>query len=137
VQNDAKEKSFKSKPSFLSLTSDRRRHEGRRLLRFHRRCNRAFACVLGLASLIAVGNRALAQQPMISPAPPIPHPVTSRPFHLWDCFLPDDGIPRTYSYYYTPWLNQPRHFPFVGPDGRKYWRSTVRGVPMGMQWAAP
>jgi len=97
----------------------------------------AWACVLGFAALIEVEGQAMAQQPMVPPGAPIAYPIPFRPRHLWDCFLPNDGIPRTYSYYYSPWLNQPHHFPFTGPDGRTYWRSTVRGVPMGLQWAAP
>ena len=101
----------------------------------------AAAWVLGLAAFVWLENRATAQEFAAPPVAPIAYPLpirsTPRPFHLCDLFLPHDGIPRTYSYYYTPWLNQPRHVPFIGPDGRKYWRSTVRGVPMGMQWAAP
>jgi hypothetical protein len=41
---------------------------------------------------------------------------------------------RTYSYYYAPWYNQPRHFPVVGPDGCKHWTKTVRGLPLGTPW---
>jgi hypothetical protein len=99
------------------------------------------AWVLGLASFVWSENCASAQEPVAAPVAPVAYPLpirsTPRPFHLCDFFLPNDGIPRTYSYYYTPWLNQPRHIPFIGPDGRKYWRTTVRGLPMGMQWAAP
>jgi len=101
----------------------------------------AAAWALGLAAFVSGAGKAKAQELVPYPVAPIgyPHPSrpTARPFHLCDFFLPEDGIPRTYSYYYTPWMNQPRHFPFVGPDGRKYWQSTVRGMPMGMQWAAP
>jgi hypothetical protein len=117
-----------------------RGHEARRLPTT--RCVRDLAvCALGLMAILAAENRASAQEPVVLPAAPVaypvPYPPVRRSFHFCDFFLPDDGIPRTYSYYYTPWLNQPRHVKFVGPDGRKYWQSTVRGVPMGMQWAAP
>jgi hypothetical protein len=64
--------------------------------------------------------------------------VQWRPHHpWWNCLTSYDGIPRTFSYYYSPWLNKPRHFPVVGPDGKTHWRSTVRGLPMGYQWLAP
>ncbi len=44
------------------------------------------------------------------------------------------AIPRTYSYYYATWLNQPCHSKYVGPDGHTYWRTTVRGLPLGTPW---
>jgi len=97
----------------------------------------AWIGVLGLAAVMVGEGDAVAQHPTVPPGAPIAYPIPFRPQHLWDFFLPNDGIPRTYSYYYSPWLNQPRHFPVTGPDGRKYWQSTVRGVPMGLQWAAP
>jgi hypothetical protein len=116
--------------------SRRRRHEVRRLVRFHPSNNTAWAFVVGLAAALAATDHALAQEPMVPPPVPITYPVPSRPHHWCDFFLPNDGIPRTYSYYYSPWLNQPRHFRVVRPDGKTYWTSTVRGLPMGYQWLA-
>jgi hypothetical protein len=130
---------MKERPSGVSVDSDWSDQAlgSRRRRRLYARRKLAWACALGLAALIAVERQAVAQQPMVPPGAPIAYPIPFRPQHLWDFFLPNDGIPRTYSYYYSPWLNQPVHFRVTGPDGRKYWRSTVRGVPMGLQWAAP
>ncbi len=127
------------RPSGMSVDSDRSVQPlgSRRRTRLDRCRKLALICVLGLAALVAAECQAVAQHPMVSPGAPIAYPIPFRPQHLWHFFLPNDGIPRTYSYYYSPWLNQPHHFPVTGPDGRKYWRSTVRGVPMGQQWAAP
>jgi hypothetical protein len=130
--------SLDSDPSIRSLGFCQRRHNGRRIVRFHPRCKPVWACVLGLATQLAAPGRAQAQEPMVTPATPNAYLMPpNRPHHLWHFLAPNDGIPRTYSYYYSPWLNQPNHFPVVGPDGKTYWRSTVRGLPMGMQWLAP
>jgi hypothetical protein len=43
-------------------------------------------------------------------------------------------IPRTYSYYYATRFNQPCHYRVVGPDGHIYWRTAVRGLPLGTPW---
>jgi hypothetical protein len=32
------------------------------------------------------------------------------------------------------WFNRPCHFRVVGPDGKTYWRTTVRDLPLGMPW---
>ncbi|MGO9468532.1 MAG: hypothetical protein ACLQIB_19100 [Isosphaeraceae bacterium] len=127
------------RPSEMSVDSDRSgRALGSRRRTIFCRCRKLnWIWVLGLSAVLAAEGQAVAQQPMVPPGAPIAYPIPFRPRHLWDFFLPNDGIPRTYSYYYSPWLNQPHHFPVTGPDGRKYWRSTVRGVPMGQQWAAP
>jgi hypothetical protein len=95
------------------------------------------AVVVGLAVAFAAPNFAQAQEPLVPPPVPDSYVVQGPLYRLWNCLTPNDGIPRTFSYYYTPWLNQPRHFHVVGPDGKKHWRSTVRGLPMGYQWLAP
>jgi hypothetical protein len=43
-------------------------------------------------------------------------------------------FPRTYSYVYPSRFNTPVHRKYVGPDGRTYWRTTVRGLPLGTPW---
>jgi len=43
-------------------------------------------------------------------------------------------FPRTFSYQYDSWFNRPRHTRYVGPDGQVFWRTTVRGLPMGTPW---
>lgn len=127
------------RPSEMSVDSDRSgRALGSRRRTIFCRCRKLnWIWVLGLSAVLAAEGQAVVQQPMVPPGALIAYPIPFRPRHLWDFFLPNDGIPRTYSYYYSPWLNQPHHFPVTGPDGRKYWRLTVRGVPMGQQWAAP
>jgi hypothetical protein len=108
------------------------------------RATYAVACALGLAAFFAAPGRALGQdgrcqgqEGVVYPADALAYQRTHRP-HWWcNCLMPNDGIPRTYSYYYSTWLNQPHHFRVVGPDGRAYWRTTVRGYPMGLQWLAP
>jgi len=137
MKNGPNGMAFDPDPSVPSLASCRQRHDGRRLVRFHPGCNPVWACVLGLAAQLAAPSRGQAQEPMIPPATTNAYLMPSRPHHWWNCFSPNDGIPRTYSYYYSPWLNQPRHFRVVGPDGKAYWTSTVRGLPMGYQWLAP
>jgi hypothetical protein len=54
--------------------------------------------------------------------------------HFRDIHARQVPIPRTYSYYYATWFNQPRHFRVVGPHGKTYWRTTVRGLPLGTPW---
>ncbi len=116
----------------------RRRDDCGRVWRLHLKCNPALAFVVGLATSLAVPDQALAQDPTVLPAAtPNVYPISSRPHHWWSCLTANDGIPRTYSYYYSFRVNQPRHFAVVGPDGKTYWRTTVRGLPMGSQWLAP
>ncbi len=93
--------------------------------------------VVALAAPLAAAGRLHAQEPMVAPPFPDAYAMPSRPRHFWDCLMPYDGIPRTYSYYYSVRMNQPRHFRVTGPDGRTYWTSTVRGYPIGFQWLAP
>jgi hypothetical protein len=54
--------------------------------------------------------------------------------HDWGVHAQSTPIPRTFSYYYAPWFNQPCHFKVVGPDGKTRWRTTVRGLPLGTPW---
>jgi hypothetical protein len=121
------------------VTPCRRRHERRRPVRVLVRyfLGLTGACLLGLAAMLATPGRGCAQEPVVYPLAPDAYPRTYGPRHWWCCLTANDGIPRTYSYYYTPWLNQPRHFQVVGPDRRLRWTSTVRGVPMGSQWMTP
>ncbi len=116
--------------------SRRRRHEGRRLVTFHRGRNLAWAFVVGLAAALAATDHAVAQEPLVPPPIPDAYPAPGLLHRLCHCLSPNDGIPRTFSYYYAPSLNQPCHFRVVRPDGTTYWTSTVRGLPMGYQWLA-
>jgi hypothetical protein len=119
-----------------ALGSRRRHHEGRPFGLSHQSRNAVWGVVFALAATLRVTDHALAQEPTILPTAPIADPVASRPHRWCDFLLPNDGIPRTYSYYYSPWLNQPRHFRVRRPDGTTYWTSTVRGLPIGYQWLA-
>jgi len=128
--------SFSSDESVRALRSWRRSYEVRQLVRSHPSRNAALAFVVGLAAALAPTDHAFAQDPIVPPPVPNVYTVPGRTHRWCDCFLPNDGIPRTYSYYYSPWLNQPRHFRVIRPDGTTYWTSTVRGLPMGYQWLA-
>ncbi len=89
-------------------------------------------CVLCLVALAAVSTGALAQD-VVVPLVPI---ANAGPFpigHGWG-FCHHPVFPRTYSYQYDIWFNRPKHTPFVGPDGKCYWRTTVRGLPLGAPW---
>ncbi len=55
----------------------------------------------------------------------------------WGLHAQQTPIPRTFSYYYTPWLNHPRHYKVVEPDGTIGWRTTVHGQPRGTPWPSP
>jgi hypothetical protein len=114
--------------------SRRRHHEVRPVVRSHPSRNAVWGVVFAVAAAFGVTDHALAQEPIDLPPVPTAYPVASRPHRWCDFFLPNDGIPRTYSYYYSPWLNQPRHFRVQRPDGTRYWTSTVRGLPIGYQW---
>ena len=92
----------------------------------------AFALVLGLVSLSETMARAQARA---VPSPDVHvqgHPPAHG--HTWGFRGHNPPIPRTYSYIYNYNFNQPRHFRVIGPDGRKSWRTTVRGLPLGTPW---
>lgn len=95
----------------------------------------AFGGVLVLAALLSAPARSGAQG-IVSPDGPNGFLRFYPPDPGWACRLHRDPIARTYSYLYDYWYNQPCHFRVVGPDGRTYWRTTVRGLPLGMQWLA-
>jgi hypothetical protein len=120
-----------------ALGSRRRNHEVRPFVRSQPSRNAVWGVVFALVATLGATDHALAQEPTIG-LPPVPsaYPVASRPHRWCDLFLPHDGIPRTYSYYYSPRLNQPRHFRVRRPDGTTYWTTTVRGLPLGYQWLA-
>jgi hypothetical protein len=93
----------------------------------------ACAWFLGLAALSAMPTRAPAQAditPIVPIGQPVPHPIAHA--HKWGCCARLPAVPRTYSYQYDLWLNWPRHTKYIGPDGRKYWQTTVRGLPLGV-----
>ena len=103
-------------------------------MRFHSTHARLYACVLGLSAAMSASTRSLAQD-VVSPAVPIDQEKHHHLHQLWDHFhRRQPTFPRTYSYYYDRWFNQPQHFRVVGPDGQTYWRRTVRGLPMGTPW---
>ena len=97
----------------------------------------ACAWVVCLAAALAwpAGMRA---QDVIAPVVPIvnPGPYPAGPFLSYSFWHHRPVFPRTYSYQYDIWFNRPRHTRFVGPDGRAYWQSTVRGLPLGAPWSA-
>jgi hypothetical protein len=111
-------------------------HELKSLSRPHPRCASTKALVIGLTLGLGATGHAGAQELMTSSGCQDAHPAPGLLRRLCQCFSPNDGIPRTFSYYYTPRLNQPCHFRVVRPDGTKYWTSTVRGLPMGHPWLA-
>ena len=93
-----------------------------------------YAGVFWLAFAFASPTRSHAQD-MVPPAVPTEHSKHDRSHH-WLCFRSHREVfPRTYSYQYDIWFNRPHHFKVVGPDGKKYWRTTVRGLPMGTPWS--
>jgi hypothetical protein len=93
----------------------------------------AFAGVLGLSTLLSGSTRTQAQDVVADdPAGPAGHQGSH---HFWNAIHARHApIPRTYSYYYQTWFNQPSHFKVVGPDGHPRWRVTVRGLPLGTPW---
>jgi hypothetical protein len=119
--------------------SYRRRHDRTHSRRGHASWNPILVFVVGVVALAAAPCNAVAQEPTIPPLPANPGPYLVPPHrhHWWSCLTANDGIPRTYSYYYSPYLNQPSHLPVAGPDGKRYWITRVRGLPMGSQWLAP
>jgi hypothetical protein len=137
MKSDPNALCFARDPSVRGDTSCRQRHCGRRLKGFYPRRILTWAFVAGLTAASTVTDHTLAQEPMAPPAVPNAY-VAPGPRHHWYHFFSSyDGIPRTYSYIYSPRLNQPHHFRVVGPDGKTYWTSTVRGLPIGYQWLAP
>ena len=102
-------------------------------MRFYRMRAQGFAWVLVLFTLVSLPSR-LQAQTGDSPVVPIGE-VPQHPFgHAWGFHARNVPISRTYSYYYATWFNQPRHFRVGGPDGKTYWRKTVRGLPLGAPW---
>ena len=102
-------------------------------MRFRPTLNLAVACVFGLAALPMATGPARAQD-FVPPAALNGHDV-HHSFGLGaHCATPRAVIPRSFSYQYDTWFNQPRHVRYQGPDGRTYWRTTVRGLPMGTPW---
>ena len=127
---------FHPDDSVCAPGSRRRRHEGRHLMRSRRGRNLAWAFVVGMAAALAATDHGVAQELVVPPPIPNAYPAPGLLHRLCHCLSPNDGIPRTFSYYYTPGLNQPCHFRVVRPDGTTFWTSTVRGLPMGYQWLA-
>jgi hypothetical protein len=101
-------------------------------MRSHSSRTLLFACVLGLAALFVAPNPSKAQG-VISPDGPNGFLRAYPIYPEWGCWLNCVIIPRTYSYQYQPWYNRPRHYRVVGPDGRKYWRSSVLDRPLSGQ----
>jgi hypothetical protein len=89
---------------------------------------------LGLSALMAWSTCAQAQD-VLSPGGSTDPVRRSGIHHVLNFFHSrNPPIPRTYSYYYDTWFNQPRHSMVVAPDGTKRWRTTVRGLPPGTPW---
>jgi hypothetical protein len=88
-----------------------------------------FAPFLGLFVLAAGPAPAHAQEFVQPVGPNVYEGHDGCRFHSHEAVFP-----RTYSYLYSTWFNQPRHVRYVGPDGRAYWSRTVRGLPMGTPW---
>jgi len=101
-------------------------------MRSYLTCNIVLACALGLFSLLAAPARLQAQtyaDPEYSCSIMAPCEAEN------GCCHSQCGVfPRTYSYYYDRWFNQPCHTRVVGPDGCSYWTRTVRGLPFGTPW---
>jgi hypothetical protein len=95
----------------------------------------AFACGFVLFALVEAPS-CLQAQTGGSPVLPVGEIEQHRFGHASGFHAINVPIPRTYSYYYATWFNQPRHFRVVGPDGKAYWRRTVRGLPLGTPWSS-
>jgi hypothetical protein len=92
----------------------------------------AFTVVLGVAGPLATTAR--AQDPVVFSSDECvecDHPAQG---HGWCFGKHHPPIPRTFSYLYNYNFNQPRHFRVIGCDGRKYWTTAVRGLPLGTPW---
>ncbi len=96
---------------------------------------RVFAWALGLSAVLMAPTRTQAQD-VVFAGDPIDQSQNHSLHHgCWGFFHSrPPAIPRTYSYYYDRWFNMPRHFRVVGPDGKIYWRTTVRDLPLGTPW---
>jgi len=97
-----------------------------------------WAClfVLGLATLLGAPSRSRAQ----CEVSPVGARGWRRPCPSERCgwfWTRRDDIPRTYSYQYDTWLNQPCKIKVVGPCGKTYWKTTVRGLDLGTPWPGP
>lgn len=105
------------------------------MTRLHTARHSGLAWLLGVSALLGTRTAAKAQeQETVAPAVPSGY-QQPHAFHPGGFFHPrPDPVPRTYSYLYDTWFNQPRHFRVVGPDGKVRWRKTVRGLPMGTPW---
>ena len=88
----------------------------------------------GLFALMACSTSAQAQDvlPPGGSTDPARHHGIHHVLNFFHARTPP--IPRTYSYYYDTWFNQPCHFKVVAPDGTTRWRTTVRGLPRGTPW---
>jgi hypothetical protein len=85
----------------------------------------ALSWALGLTVTVAAPASAKAQDPV----------AASRSYGYKGGLLFHRPVfPRTYSYMYPSRFNLPRHTKYVGPDGKTYWRTTVRGLPLGTPW---
>jgi hypothetical protein len=102
-------------------------------MRIHSAHARVYAWILGLSALMAASTRSQAQDG-VSPDVLIGQ-GRHQLHHGWGVFhARRPPIPRTYSYYYNRWFNRPQHFRVVGPDGKTFWRTTVRDLPLGTPW---
>jgi hypothetical protein len=103
-------------------------------MRFHSMTARALAWVFVLFAPLAAPAQVQAQPDdlPIAPVGEVRHHGIG--YWLADFHARNVPIPRTYSYYYAPWFNQPRHYKVVGPDGKVCWRTAVRGLPLGTPW---
>ncbi|HEV3166868.1 MAG TPA: hypothetical protein VGZ22_22765 [Isosphaeraceae bacterium] len=90
----------------------------------------AVSWALGLAIMAAAPRRSMAQD-LVCPVAPIDH---GGHHHGWHHHASPAVFPRTYSYQYDLWFNRPRHTRYLGPDGRVFWQTTVRGLPLGTPW---
>jgi hypothetical protein len=89
---------------------------------------RTFARILGLVVLLRASDRSEAHG-VISQGPNDflrSYPVYPEWSFQSCCVV----IPRTYPYHYQPRCNQPLDYRVVGSDGKTYWRSRVRDIPM-------
>ena len=93
------------------------------------------AYILGLSALLAAPTRLRAQDVVVAPADAAVPPARAHNRHVHGLFRArPEPIPRTYSYLYDTWFNQPRHTRVVDQNGRIRWKTTVRGLPMGTPW---
>ena len=94
------------------------------------RCASALIATVGLVLLSAVTTSSMAQE-VVVPIAPDGH---AGHHHKWFSHSSRAVFPRTFSYQYDSWFNRPRHTRYVGPDGKVFWRTTVRGLPVGTPW---